>query len=145
MDQMETAQRDFLDAHRRWNADKKGDFRLLEICSDAEQRLLATPSMALDFGYFVLGRPSGKFGPNSINTRVFSGLKPKTHPTSVLPVAREESQRFSVADFPEEDFWTTSLCLAEIMPFEMRRPLGRSTPLLAVRCGTWGRALLLSR
>jgi len=45
----------------------------------------------------------------------------------------------------ETDFWTTSRCLAEIMPFEMRRPLGRSTPLIAVRCGTWGRALLLSR
>lgn len=41
MEQMETAQRDFLDAQRRWNADQKGDFRLLEVCSDAEQRLLA--------------------------------------------------------------------------------------------------------
>ncbi|HWY59758.1 MAG TPA: hypothetical protein VNZ03_35170 [Terriglobales bacterium] len=42
MEQMEAAQRDFLDAQRRWNADRKGDFRLLEVCSDAEQRLLAT-------------------------------------------------------------------------------------------------------
>jgi hypothetical protein len=41
MDQMEAAQRGFLDAQRRWNADEKGDFKLLEICSDAEQRLVA--------------------------------------------------------------------------------------------------------
>jgi hypothetical protein len=41
MDQMEAAQRNFLDAQRRWNADEKGDFTLLEVCSDAEQRLLA--------------------------------------------------------------------------------------------------------
>jgi len=41
MDQMEAAQREFLDAQRRWNADEKGDFKLLEICSDAEQRLVA--------------------------------------------------------------------------------------------------------
>jgi hypothetical protein len=39
MDQMEAAQRNFLDAKRRWNANEKGDFRLLEICSDAEQKL----------------------------------------------------------------------------------------------------------
>jgi hypothetical protein len=26
-------------------------------------------------------------------------------PTFVLPVAREESQRLSAADFPEVDFW----------------------------------------
>jgi hypothetical protein len=41
MDQMEAAQREFLDAQRRWNADEKGDLKLLEICSDAEQRLVA--------------------------------------------------------------------------------------------------------
>ena len=41
MDSMDTAQRNFLDAQRRWNADEKGDFRLLEVCSDAEQQLLA--------------------------------------------------------------------------------------------------------
>lgn len=41
MDQMETAQRNFLDAQRRWNADEKGDFKLLEICSNAERQLLA--------------------------------------------------------------------------------------------------------
>ena len=41
MNQMESAQRKFLDAQSRWNADEKGDFRLLEVCSDAEQRLLA--------------------------------------------------------------------------------------------------------
>jgi hypothetical protein len=41
MDPMEAAQHDFLDAQRRWNADERGDFRLLEICSDAEQQLLA--------------------------------------------------------------------------------------------------------
>jgi len=41
MNQMEAAQRTFLDAQRRWNADEKGDFRLLEVCSDAEQQLLA--------------------------------------------------------------------------------------------------------
>jgi hypothetical protein len=41
MDQMEAAQRNFLDAQRRWNADEKGDFTLLEICSNAEQQLLA--------------------------------------------------------------------------------------------------------
>lgn len=41
MDQMETAQRNFLDAQRRWNADEKGDFKLLEVCSNAEQQLLA--------------------------------------------------------------------------------------------------------
>ena len=29
------------DAERRWNADEKGDFELLEIFSDAEQRLMA--------------------------------------------------------------------------------------------------------
>jgi hypothetical protein len=39
MDPMETAQRNFLDAQRRWNADEKGDFKLLEVCSDAEQLL----------------------------------------------------------------------------------------------------------
>jgi predicted RNA polymerase sigma factor len=49
------------------------------------------------------------------------------------------------ADLREADFWTTSRCLAELMPFEMRRPLVPSTPLLAVRYGTWGRAPLLSR
>jgi hypothetical protein len=41
MNQMEAAQRNFLDAQRRWNADEKGEFRLLEVCSDAEQQLLA--------------------------------------------------------------------------------------------------------
>jgi hypothetical protein len=41
MDQMEAAQRHFLDAQQRWNADEKGDFTLLEICSNAEQQLLA--------------------------------------------------------------------------------------------------------
>jgi hypothetical protein len=41
MDPMETAQRNFLDAQRRWNTDEKGDFKLLEICSDAEHQLLA--------------------------------------------------------------------------------------------------------
>jgi hypothetical protein len=41
MDQMEAAQRNFLDAQRRWNADEKGDLTLLEICSNAEQQLLA--------------------------------------------------------------------------------------------------------
>jgi hypothetical protein len=41
MNQMETAQRNFLDAQRRWNADEEGEFSLLEICSNAEQKLLA--------------------------------------------------------------------------------------------------------
>jgi hypothetical protein len=41
MDQMEAAQREFLDALRRWNADEKGDLKLLEIRSDAQQRLVA--------------------------------------------------------------------------------------------------------
>ena len=41
MEQMEAAQRDFLEAQRRWNADQKGDFMLLEVCSNAEQRPLA--------------------------------------------------------------------------------------------------------
>jgi hypothetical protein len=41
MDRMETVQCNFLDAQRRWNADEKGDFKLLEICSDAEHQLLA--------------------------------------------------------------------------------------------------------
>ncbi|MGA7634261.1 MAG: hypothetical protein WCB11_26135 [Terriglobales bacterium] len=41
MDQMEATQHDFLDAQRRWNADQDGDFKLLEVCSNAEQRLLA--------------------------------------------------------------------------------------------------------
>jgi hypothetical protein len=41
MEQMETAQRDFLDAQRRWNADQKRDFMPLEVWSTAEQRLLA--------------------------------------------------------------------------------------------------------
>ena len=41
MNQMEAAQRNFLDAQRRWNADEKGDFTLLEVCSNAEQQLLA--------------------------------------------------------------------------------------------------------
>jgi hypothetical protein len=41
MDQMETAQRDFLDAQRRWNADERGDFTLLEVCSNPERQLLA--------------------------------------------------------------------------------------------------------
>jgi len=41
MDPMEAAQRNFLDAQRRWKADEKGDFRLLKVCSDAEQQLLA--------------------------------------------------------------------------------------------------------
>ena len=39
--QMGAAQPEFLDARRRWNADEKGDLNLLEICSDAEQRLVA--------------------------------------------------------------------------------------------------------
>jgi hypothetical protein len=42
MDQIETAQHDFLDAQRRWNADEKGDFKLLEVCSNAEQQLMAS-------------------------------------------------------------------------------------------------------
>jgi hypothetical protein len=33
---------------------------------------------------------------------------PKTQATSVLPVAREESQRLSAGDFPEADFWPAS-------------------------------------
>jgi hypothetical protein len=41
MDQIEAAQREFLDAQRRWNADEKGDLKLLEICSDTEQSLVA--------------------------------------------------------------------------------------------------------
>ncbi len=41
MDPMEAAQHNFLDAQRRLNADEKGDFKLLEVCSDAEQKLLA--------------------------------------------------------------------------------------------------------
>jgi hypothetical protein len=41
MDQMEAAQREFLDAQRPWNADEKGDLKLLQICSDAEERLVA--------------------------------------------------------------------------------------------------------
>ena len=31
MNQMELAQRSFLDIQRRWNADEKGDFGLLEV------------------------------------------------------------------------------------------------------------------
>jgi hypothetical protein len=42
MDRMETAQHDFLDAQRRWNADEKGDFKLLEVCTDAEHLLMAS-------------------------------------------------------------------------------------------------------
>jgi hypothetical protein len=42
MDQTETAQHDFLDAQRRWNADEKGDFKLLEVCCNAEQQLMAS-------------------------------------------------------------------------------------------------------
>jgi len=42
MDRMEATQHDFLAAQRRWNAYEKGDFRLLEVCSDAEQRLMAS-------------------------------------------------------------------------------------------------------
>src|SRR5579872_4452600 len=38
---MEAAQRDFLHAQRAGTPDQKGDFRLLEVSSDAEQRLLA--------------------------------------------------------------------------------------------------------
>jgi hypothetical protein len=45
MDQMEAAQREFLDALRRWNADEKGDFKLLEICSDASSAWLR-PSLS---------------------------------------------------------------------------------------------------
>ena len=41
MDQMEAAQREFLDVQRRWNADEKGDFKMLEIYIHAEQRLVA--------------------------------------------------------------------------------------------------------
>jgi thymidylate synthase len=37
--------------------------------------------------------------------RVLSVRIPKTQPTSELPVAREESERLSAADFSEEDFW----------------------------------------
>jgi hypothetical protein len=37
----ETTQHDFLDAQRRWSADRDGDFKLFEVCSDAEQRLVA--------------------------------------------------------------------------------------------------------
>jgi hypothetical protein len=33
----------------------------------------------------------------------------------------------------------------KLCPSRRAGPLGRSTPLLGVRCGTWGRALLLSR
>ena len=36
----EATQHDFLNAERRWDADEKVDFRLLEIFSDAEQRLM---------------------------------------------------------------------------------------------------------
>lgn len=41
MDRMEATQHDFLDAQRRWNANQDGDFTLLEVCSNAEQRLMA--------------------------------------------------------------------------------------------------------
>jgi hypothetical protein len=41
MDQMETAQHDFLDAQRRWHADQDGDFTLLEVCNKAEKQLIA--------------------------------------------------------------------------------------------------------
>jgi hypothetical protein len=41
MDRMEATQHNFLDAQRRWNADEKGDFKLLEVCSNAEQQLMA--------------------------------------------------------------------------------------------------------
>jgi hypothetical protein len=40
MEQMEAAQRNFLDAQRRWNTGAHRDFKLLEICSHTEQRLL---------------------------------------------------------------------------------------------------------
>ena len=53
MDPMETAQRNFLDAQRRWNADERGDFRLLEICSDAEHQLLAA--------FYARARPVSSF------------------------------------------------------------------------------------
>jgi hypothetical protein len=41
MEQMEKAQRNFLDAQRRRNADENGDYTLLEVCCNAEQQLLA--------------------------------------------------------------------------------------------------------
>jgi hypothetical protein len=41
MDRMEATQHDFLDAQRRWSADQDRDFELLEVCTDAEQQLMA--------------------------------------------------------------------------------------------------------
>jgi hypothetical protein len=41
MDRMEATQHDLLDAQRRWNTHQDGDFKLLEVCTDAEQRLMA--------------------------------------------------------------------------------------------------------
>jgi hypothetical protein len=40
MDRMVATQHDFLDSQRRLKADQEGDFKLLEACSNAEQRLL---------------------------------------------------------------------------------------------------------
>jgi hypothetical protein len=39
---MEATQHDFLDAQRRWSADQDGDFKLLEVCGNAEQELMAS-------------------------------------------------------------------------------------------------------
>jgi hypothetical protein len=53
------------------------------------------------------GRLKGKRRDNS-DERGLSSV-PKTQATSVLPVAREESQRLSAGDFPESDFGPASL------------------------------------
>src|SRR5450631_2920314 len=47
---------------------------------------------------------------------------PKTQATSVLPVAREESQRLSAGDFPEADFWPIQLRKFRFLSFECRPP-----------------------
>jgi hypothetical protein len=39
MDQMDAAQCDFLDTERRWNADEKGDFKLLDGGASVETGL----------------------------------------------------------------------------------------------------------
>src|SRR2546428_13444690 len=52
-------------------------------------------------------RPPGSWLGHSIQARLSVRI-PKTQPTSVLPIAREESQRLSAADFAEEDFWPPS-------------------------------------
>src|SRR5208282_1322255 len=41
---------------------------------------------------------------------------PKTQATSVLPVAREESQRLSAGDFPEADFWPSVIISLPVDP-----------------------------